>query len=187
MSRSLKNRKALCLLSIIAAILFMGFHRPSVPKETIKWLNFDEAVKLNQAHPKKILIDVYTNWCGWCKRMDATTYVDPEIVSYVNKNFYAVRLNAETTDTFHFSNHLFINAEPEKRGSVNELASSLLDGKMEYPTTVYMDEKFNRLSIAPGYLGVNDLKVILIYFAEDKYKTMSYEDYKTSLQPVQTK
>jgi len=178
----LSGKKKLFLLpAIIVAFAFTGYKKPAKMQESIKWMSFDQAVKLNQAHPKKIFIDVYTSWCGWCKRMDASTYTDPSVISYMNQNFYAVRLDAETRDTFHFNNHVFVNAKAGEKGSVNELAYSLLDGKMMYPTTVYMDESFNRLSVAPGYLDVNDMKNILIYFAENKYKTVSYEDYKQSL------
>lgn len=183
MTRFLKNKNALLLLTGIFAFFLMGFQKPgpgSKPEE-IKWMSFNEAVKLNAKHPKKIFIDVFTSWCGWCKKMDASTYTDPDIIKYMNKYYYAVRLDAETKDTFNFNNHTFVNPNPGQRGSVNELAYSLLNGKMMYPTTVYLDDKFNRLSIAPGYLNVSDLKTILSYFAEDKYKTITYDKYKQSL------
>ncbi|MGP8215189.1 MAG: thioredoxin family protein [Bacteroidia bacterium] len=149
--------------------------------QAINWMNWDMAVKLNKEHPKKIFVDIYTQWCGWCKKMDWSTYQDKGIIDYINKNFYAVRLDAETRDTFHFDNHIFVNSNPGQQGSVNELAYSLMDGKMVYPTTIYLDEKFDRLSYLSGYLSTQDLKMILTFFAEDKYKTMTYEDYKKRL------
>jgi thioredoxin-related protein len=173
----LLNYKRISLLLIIAlGFTFLSFRPGNKDEGGIKWMSFTEAIKENKAHPKKIFIDVYTSWCGWCKRMDASTYTDPDIIKYMNKNFYAVRLDAETTDTFHFNNHDF-----KKIGSTNELASSLLDGKMMYPTTVYLDEQVNRLSVAPGYLSAGDLKPVLMYFGENKYKTMKFDDYKKSL------
>lgn len=184
MNRLLKNKSSLFLLAGLFAILLMSFQKPAPggKEDGIKWMSFNEAVKLNAKHPKKIFIDVYTSWCGWCKKMDASTYTDPDIIKYMNKHFYAVRLDAETKDTFFFNNHTFVNPNPSQRGSVNELAYSLLNGKMMYPTTVYLDDKFTRLSVAPGYLNVSDLKTILSYFAEDKYKTMTYDNYKKSLE-----
>ncbi len=169
------------LLGVIgfAVVSFMPAKKPGA--QSINWMDFDRAVKLNKEHPKKIFIDVYTQWCGWCKRMDASTYQDKEIIDYMNKYFYAVRLDAETKDTFHFNEHQFVNSNATQKGSVNELAYSLLDGKMSYPTTVYMDEKFNRLTVYPGYVQTSDLKPILKFFAEDKYKTMTYEDFRKSL------
>lgn len=144
----------------------------------VHWISFDEAVKLNQQHPKKIFIDVYTQWCGWCKKMDAETYTDPAIISYLNKYYYAVRLDAETGDTFHFKGHDFYNPKPHTRGYTNELASSLLDNKLGYPTTVYMNENFERLTYVQSYISASDLMPILKYFAENKYQTMSFTDFK---------
>jgi thioredoxin-related protein len=176
-----KSGKNLFFLICFIGIFTYGFIAAGDDSE-IKWVNFDEAVKLNTAHPKKILIDIYTPWCGWCKKMDESTYKDPDIVKYINKNFYAVRLDAETADTFHFKDHKFYNPKPHTRGYVNELASSLMDNKMAYPTMVYMDESFSRLTYLQSYATAADLKPILQYFAENKYKTMSFDDFKKSVQ-----
>lgn len=177
-----KSKRFVFILVSIVALASVSFKPVEKPGAlSINWMTWDMAVKLNKEHPKKIFIDVYTQWCGWCKRMDQTTYLDKDIINYLNANFYSVRLDAETRDTMHFNNHNFVNANPTEKGSVNELAYSLLDGKMEYPTTVYMDENFGRLTVAPGYLTTSELKIVLTFFAENKYKTMSYEDYKKSL------
>lgn len=178
--------KVILLLSV--AVLAIGsstsfkMHNSS---GEVKWLDFNNAVELNSKHPKKIFIDVYTGWCGWCKRMDATTYTDPEVIKYLNKNYYAVRLDAETNETFYFNGHEFRKSNPGEKGSTNELASSLLDGKLLYPTTIYFDEKFQRLSVAPGYVSAQDLLVILHYFGDNKYLDMNFDDYKKSLEAQQ--
>ena len=46
----------------------------------IKWLSITDAEKLMKKEPRKVIVDVYTDWCGWCKRLDATTYKDPAVV-----------------------------------------------------------------------------------------------------------
>ncbi len=174
-----KSRLILFLLAL-AGMFAYGFISSGNDDE-IKWMSFDDAVKLDAQHPKKVFIDVYTPWCGWCKKMDETTYKDPDIIKYLNENFYAVRLDAETGDTFHFKDHKFYNQKPHTRGYANELASSLLDGKLGYPTTVYMDENFSRLTYLQSYISTADLKPILKYFAENRYKSMGFEDYKKSV------
>lgn len=183
----LKDRKWLFIFWGIIGISLLGFipgstvkKLPGTDDKEIHWMSFDEAVKRNEAHPKKIFIDVYTQWCGWCKKMDADTYTNPAIISYINKYYYAVRLDAETSDTFHFKGHDFFNVKPHTRGYTNELASSLLDGKLAYPTTVYMDENVQRLTFVQSYISATDLMPILKYFAEDKYKTMKFDDFKNS-------
>lgn len=174
-----KNKKWIFIFLAFIGISSFGFiSKGGGDEKGIHWMSFDEAVKLNEKHPKKIFIDVYTQWCGWCKKMDAETYTDPAIINYINANFYAVRLDAETADTFHFKDHKFFNPKPHTRGYTNELASSLLDGKMGYPTTVYMDENVQRLTYVQSYISAADLMPILQYFAENKYKTMKFEDFK---------
>ncbi len=184
MHRSLNINWIIISLFIVGIISF-GFISGGDDKE-IHWMSFDEAVKLDAVHPRKIIIDVYTPWCGWCKKMDADTYTNPDIINYINTHYYAVRLDAETADTFHFKDHVFYNPKPHTRGYTNELASSLLDGKLSYPTTVYMDENFGRLTFVQSYINAADMKPILMYFAEEKYKTMKFEDFKKSLQPAAT-
>jgi thioredoxin-related protein len=141
----------------------------------IKWMSFEQAVAMSNANPKKIFIDVYTKWCGWCKRMDASTYSDASVIDYMNKNFYAVKLDAETHDTIHFADKAFVYRDDAR---ANEIAISLLNQHMSYPTSVYLDEKFALLGPAPGYQTAEQLLPQLKFFAEEIYKTKSWDDYR---------
>ena len=72
-----------------------------VPKDSssqVNWLSFEDAVNSSQQEQRKIFIDVYTDWCGWCKKMDATTFSDPEVVEILQNKFYHVKFNAEQRD-----------------------------------------------------------------------------------------
>lgn len=140
----------------------------------INWMSFEQAVALNDKNPKKIFIDIYTDWCGWCKRMDATTFIDSGVVAYMNANFYAVKLNAETKDTIRFRDKIFV-FKPEFKS--NELALSLLQGKMSYPSFVVMDEQYSLLSPLAGYQTPAQLQPVLLYFGENTYKNQSWEEY----------
>ncbi|MBS1538203.1 MAG: DUF255 domain-containing protein [Bacteroidetes bacterium] len=164
-------------LSII--IFLVAFANTSfvhaVEPEKIKWITFEEAVKLNQKEPRKIIVDVYTDWCGWCKKMDATTFSDPVIVKYVNQKYYAVKFNAETRDTLRFNGNTFAYI-PEYKA--NEFAVSLLNGQMSYPTTVYLNEKFEVLSPVPGYLKPAMLEKVLKYYGENTHTTTKWEEFQ---------
>ena len=91
-------RKLILLPAIVLLIASSALVNKPEEKATIKWLTLEEAYKLNQKNPKKIFVDVYTNWCGWCKRMDRDTFQDAKVAEFVNENFYAVKLNAESQD-----------------------------------------------------------------------------------------
>ena len=144
----------------------------------IKWYTFEQAVELAKKNPKKIFVDVYTFWCGWCKRMDATTFTHPVIIKYMNEKYYAVKLNAEQKEPITFDGHEFINPNPDVSRSVHQFAASLLDSRMSYPTTVYLDEKIQRLMVRPGYLTPQALEMTLKYYGEDRHQPVNWEDYQ---------
>ena len=76
----------------------------SEPKEKINWMTVEEAQEKFMVSPKPIIIDLYTNWCYWCKVMDKKTYNNKNVISYINKHFYAVKINAETKETINWGN-----------------------------------------------------------------------------------
>lgn len=83
-------------------------------KGPINWLTLEEADSLYKIQKRPIFIDVFTDWCGWCKRMDATTFKDPNIAAYLNTNFYSVKLNAETNETITFNGKTYTNSQSAK-------------------------------------------------------------------------
>ena len=60
----------------------------SFSDKEITWLNFEQVAELNKKNPRKVIVEVYTDWCGWCKKMDKTTFQHPEIIKYINQNYY---------------------------------------------------------------------------------------------------
>ena len=166
-----------------AFLLSLCFILPGNEKkkeEKIKWRSFSEAVELNKKKPKKIFIDVYTDWCGWCKKMDGEAFQNEAIAKYINEKYYAVKLNAEMKDTVIFNNFTFVNPNPANPRSVHQLAASLLNNKMTYPTGVYMDENFGILQALPGYLDPKTFEMVLKFFGDEANKTTSWEDFQKS-------
>lgn len=147
-------------------------------KASIEWMSFEEAVMANNKEPKKFMIDVYTDWCGWCKRMDRTTFQDPKVVAVVNKYYHAVKLNAERKDTVILDDRTFVNEKPKGKRHPHQLAISLMQGKMTYPTVVYLDEKGNMLQPIPGFQSTENILPILNYFGSDAYKNTNWEDFQ---------
>ena len=168
---------------LVPIVVFSFINKTSISQSNIdtiqkvKWYTIEEAEKLNKVKPKKIIIDVYTDWCVWCKRMDQQTFSHPIIAKLLNEYFYPVKFNAETHDTIIFNGAKYICLN--KTGKITHpLALSLLGWRMSYPSIVYFTERFEYLGAMPGYKTPQQLEVILNYIIQDKFKNTSLEDFE---------
>jgi thioredoxin-related protein len=164
-------------LFVLAA--FQNNQKPAAPPAApLKWYTWEEAVALNKTKPKKFFVDVYTDWCGWCKRMDKSTFSDEKVAAYLAANYYPIKLNAEQKADILFNGETFKFVETGNGKGVHTLAYALLDGKMSYPSMVYLNEQYERIMISPGYKEAPDMLKELTFAAEEKYKTTNWEEYR---------
>lgn len=161
---------------LLASIIFSSFSPAPEAKESIKWYSWEEAIELNKKEQKKIFIDVYTDWCGWCKRMDNSTFKNKDVIKYMNDNFYAVKFNAEQKEEINYKGHTLKYVGKGRRG-YHELAYSLLDGRMGYPAFVYLAEDEKRITVSPGYKDAKTIMKELVFISEDHFKTTSFDDF----------
>lgn len=155
--------------------------KESVADSVIHWMNITEVEAALKKKPKRVFVDVYTHWCGWCKVMDKKTFSNKELAQYMNENFYALKLDAEQKDTINFKGKKF-GFVPSQRS--NQLAVELLQGRMSYPTTVILDENFQNPIPIPGYQDVPTMEKILKYIATDTYKTVQFPEYEKTFKPT---
>ena len=146
--------------------------------QQVNWMTLEEALKKQEKEPRKIFIDVYTDWCGWCKKMDANTFTHPVIAKYLNDKFYAVKFNAEQKDSIVFQGKTFKNLNPEGTRNPHDLAVAFLQGKMGYPSIVFIDEKSNVLTSVSGYQQPEGLEPILYFFLNDIHLTSTWEEFQ---------
>lgn len=171
-------RRISIIVLIFSAVIFQAVPLLAQGKG-VKWLTLEQALKLNQQEPRKLFVDVYTDWCGWCKKMDQTTYMNPVIADILNNKFYAVKFNAESKEPVEFAGKTFKNPGTTKR-STHQLAYALLQGKMAYPSVAYLDENLQLLTTVPGFLTAEQIEPILTYFYTESYKTMTWQQYQNS-------
>jgi len=146
-----------------------------IENKEINWMSIDDVQVAMRKQPKKVFMDVYTNWCGWCKVMDKKTFSHPDVIKYMNENFYAVKFNAERTDSLRFMGKMYgFNASQK----THSLAVELLKGQLSYPTSVIFEENFQNPQAIPGYLDVPTIEKILKYLGGNLYKTKPYPDYE---------
>ena len=150
--------------------------------QEIKWLSLEEAIErsVSDEDPKKIFVDVYTDWCGWCKKMDATTFSNPKVAEYMNEHFYMVKFDAESTEEVSFKGKVF-KFQAQGRKGFHELAYALLNGRLSYPSVVFLNEKQELLSPVPGYREAEEFLDIARFFGDDIFLHTKWADYQASL------
>ena len=145
-----------------------GYYQASLMESltSILWQSMGDAERMARKKGKMVLIDVSTKWAGWTLLMNKNTYSKKSIIRYLNENFLAVRLDAETNDTIPFNN---VSYTRNFGSPYHTLAYSLLEGKMEFPSIVILDEEMNEIFVIPGYMDANKMEVMLHFFSEKAY------------------
>ena len=165
----------------IKVIVFCFFSTVSYSQEEIKWISLEDAVYLQEAAPRNIIIDMYTKWCGPCRLLDRNTFANKDVAKYINDNFYAVKFNAEGGNPINFKgkvykNPSFVKGKPGRNSSHN-FARYL--GVYSYPTLVFFDESANPITPITGYLNPKQLEIYLNLFKDKKYlEIKNQEDFK---------
>ncbi len=127
---------------------------------SLTWISIDQVSTIKNVEDKMFFVDLYTSWCGWCKRMDKTTFVDADVVKYLDDNFHSVKFDAEQKEEVNFNDKVY-KWKPGGRKGVNELAVELLDGRLSYPSFVVLNKDFQVIKKIVGYKKPDQLLEIL--------------------------
>ena len=111
----------------------------------LKWYDYDKGAKLAKTENKIILVDFYTDWCGWCKKMDATTYKNDKVVDYLNKYFVAVKLNPEKKSSLSYKGQNTNSGQLARDAGVNG-----------FPATGFFTSNEEFLGVISGYIAPED-------------------------------
>lgn len=165
---------------LILCVLFvssLAYAQESAKK--VNWMTFEEAVEASKTEKRKIFIDVYTDWCGWCKVMDKNTFSLDPVANYLNDNFYPVKLDGEQKEdiVFRGTTYKFV---PSGRKGYHQLAAALMNGQLSYPTVIFLDEEFNMLQPLKGYQKPDFFYKVLNFIGDEHYKNTKWEDFNKS-------
>jgi TonB family protein len=150
----------------------------------IHWLTVNELEEAVKASPKKIMIDVYTQWCGPCKMMANQTFTHPDVVRYMNENYHCVKFDAESGDPVTFKGKEYKNPDFKPgaggRNSVHQLTFDL--GVNAYPTLIFFDENLNPITPVTGFQSVENFELYAKLFGSNAYREItskeSWEQYQ---------
>jgi len=135
----------------------------------LRWNTFNEGIAEAKKTNKKVLIDVYTNWCSWCKKMDASTYSDKDVAKYLSQRYVLIKLNAESDKKLYYK---------DKQYTERELAGAF--GITGYPSTLFLKSDGEPITIYPGFADAQTFKQVLSFIAEDHYLTKKFQDYESN-------
>lgn len=185
------NRKF--LLPFISCFSFVLVGLPGIRAQVnhdqhlskIKWMTFEQVTTVTKSSktPKKIIVDLFTDKCGYCKKMDLSTFQNEFISHYMNENFYPVKFNAETKSDIQFNDQVF----HLDRSGFHELAIDLSMGDLVFPTLVFLDEENQIIQPIQGYQTVDDLERIMVYFANDFYKNTPWNEFTRRYKPTNSR
>ncbi len=158
------------LLLLTVCLLSMG-----VSAQKVNWMTMDEALAAQEKEPKKIMMDVYTTWCGPCKLLDKNTFGNNKVAEFINENYYPVKFNAEGPEEITYQDFTYTNPnyQPARKGrnSTHFFADALkLRG---YPSIVFFEEDGKLIQAIPGYKSPKDIEIYLKMIANDDYKELT--------------
>jgi len=128
--------------------------------ENLVWYQVYELPSLQKEKRKKVIIDVYTDWCKWCKVMDEKTFGDANLAEYLADQYHMVKLNAEEKSAITFKGKPYSFVASGKKG-YNELALELCQGSLSYPSLVILNEDLEVVDVVKGYKDAQYLRAHL--------------------------
>ena len=152
-------KRSILFFFLLAAVTLTSAKEP-------QWKTFDEGLKQAKLTGKKVLVDVYTDWCSWCKKMDANTYADKKVSEYLNKNFVIIKLNAEGDGTINYSG---------EKISPAQFAQGM--GVTGYPATLFLKSDGQPITLLPGYSEADMFIHVLTFIGENHYEKKKFQDY----------
>jgi thioredoxin-related protein len=134
--------------------------------EGVHWAPYEEGMENARESNKPVLLSFYTDWCGWCKRMEKETYGDPQIQQFLNLNFIAIKINAESKEPIRMDG---------KEMKMKDLTRKY--GVRAFPTTVFLESDGTPIAPLAGYSEPASFRKVLVFIQEKAYRKMSFEEF----------
>jgi thioredoxin-related protein len=160
-------RHALHLLLSLVTLLSAA-PAAAARSSALPWRDWDAALAEARSSGRHVLVDVYTDWCGWCRRMDAEVYARPEVREYLARKFVLVKLDAEAGDPARYEGRAFTSRTLAARFNVSG-----------YPTTIFLKADGAHLFNVPGYVPADRFLTVLRFVGEGhQERGESFSEYR---------
>ena len=139
----------------ITFLLLFAIFTNNIAQKELKWTSIHDIKDSLNVKEKSILIKIETDWCGFCKKMDKEVFPNKKVAKELNKNYYYVKLNAESQEQILFNDTIYKYAiYPGSKKGLHQLAKKLgtQNGQIKYPTIVLLNSKYEVVKLLDGYL-----------------------------------
>ena len=159
-------------------VLILFFPLDLTFSQDIKWMSLEKALEAQKVLPKKIIMDVYTTWCGPCRLLDKKTFGNPDVSRYISQNFYAVKFNAEGDEEIFFYDKKFSNPNynPDRKGRNSTHDFTKFLGIRGYPTIIFFSEEGDPIIPLTGYFNVRQIEPYLKMIKRGDYAVFKDSD-----------
>jgi thioredoxin-related protein len=159
--------KPAALLLAALALLVTSVPAAAGRASGVTWRSWDRGLEEARAAGRPVLVDVYTDWCGWCRRMDAAAYPRPEVRDYLSRKFVTIKLDAEAPDPARYDGRAFTSRSLAARFGVNS-----------YPTTIFLRPAGEHLVNVPGYVDADRFLLLLQYIGDGHMdRGVTFQDF----------
>lgn len=163
-------------LTIITILISSPFLSAQTAAPLIDWQEWQEEITVGNASTKT-LVYVYTDWCTLCKKFEQEALTDSVTNKLMTENFQIVGLNAESRADLRFKDEEYQYKRDGNLG-YHELAAHLLDGRLAFPSLVFLDEDTQVIQVIHGYQGIEHLNLLLRYYGRDHYKSLPWGSFQ---------
>lgn len=145
------SRLALPALGLLCLIVFA----PAAGAESVRWRDWNTGMREASESKRPVLVDVYTDWCGWCKRMDRDVYARADVQDYLARKFVPIKLNAEARHEASYEGKVYTARTLASRFRVSS-----------YPMTIFLRSGGDHVANVPGYIPHDKFLLLLRYIGD---------------------
>jgi thioredoxin-related protein len=157
--------------------IIVGMSLPAIAQNKIKWASWNSSNEFTQKGSKKYMIYICYGGCKWCKQMEDSTFSDGQVAKYINANFVPLKLNATSKDRIIIDDKIYTTKQ-QGGHEFNELAIQLLNGNMKFPSIVFLDEQFDKITSYNQFIDLNNFEMLLTFYAGDYYKKTPWKRFE---------
>lgn len=167
-------------MTFVALLMGCGGQAQQAQPAQVQWVAMAQAEQSNAKQDKMYFIDFTTSWCGWCKKMESTTFADPVVSAILNQYYTPVKFNAEGKDTFTWGGTKYApSAAVGSRNATHPFTRAVLGAKIGYPSFAIFSGQQTLVTILQGYQDAYGFSMTLWYLCSGDNARYTFETYQT--------